>query len=225
MIELTASLPLFPLGTVLFPGVVLPLHIFEERYRGMILDLLAAPETSRSFGVIGIREGREVGIGAASQLHTIGCAAELRRVEALPDGRFHVLAIGRRRFRLISLDTGRDLVRADVALLDEPTGDGAAMAARRTAAAFLGYYRALLAAQGIDEVDQPELPSDPTALSYALADAVLVDDDEKQRLLEAPSTADRLAAELVLLQRETALIGGLGLRPAVELQHPGYSDN
>ena len=72
-------MPLFPLGTVLYPGLVLPLHIFEERYRQLVGDLLDGPEP-REFGVIAIRKGRETGVDGVSALYEIGCAAALRQV-------------------------------------------------------------------------------------------------------------------------------------------------
>ena len=77
-------LPLFPLGhTVLFPGVVLPLHVFEERYRELVRTLVELPEGARRrFVVVAIRQGWEVGEDAVSALHDVGCAAELRRSPA-----------------------------------------------------------------------------------------------------------------------------------------------
>ena len=73
-------LPLFPLGAVLYPGMLLPLHIFEERYRQLVRDLLDGAEPRR-FGVIAIRKGRETGIDGVHSLYEIGCTATLRRVE------------------------------------------------------------------------------------------------------------------------------------------------
>ena len=222
---MVSSIPLFPLGTVLFPGVVLPLHIFEPRYRTLVRDLMAAPPGHQRFGVVAIREGREVGIRAASQLHTIGCAADLQQVEALPDGRFSIVATGGRRFRLLDLDTSDDLARATVEYLDDPETAGADEVAGQVAAAFLRYYDALLTAQGNPPDGELELPDRPRDLAYAVADAMLLDDGEKQQLLAAASTNRRLELELSLLQRETAMVGGFGMRPAVELQHPPYNDN
>jgi Lon protease-like protein len=99
-------LPLFPLGhTVLFPGVVLPLHVFEERYRELVRTLVELPEGARRrFGVVAIRQGWEVGEDAVSALHDVGCAAELRRVSRYPDGRYDIVTVGTDRFRLRSID-------------------------------------------------------------------------------------------------------------------------
>ena len=74
VIDMSEMLPLFPLSAVLFPGMRLPLHIFEERYRVLVTDLLAKPEPRR-FGVIAIRNGREVGADGVTALHEVGCVA------------------------------------------------------------------------------------------------------------------------------------------------------
>jgi Uncharacterized protein, similar to the N-terminal domain of Lon protease len=83
-------LPLFPLGAVLYPGMLLPLHIFEERYRQLVGDLLDGAEPRR-FGVIAIRKGRETGIDGVRSLYEIGCTATVRRVERHEDGRFDIV--------------------------------------------------------------------------------------------------------------------------------------
>src|ERR1700745_1986969 len=99
-------LPLFPLGTVLYPGMLLPLHIFEERDRHLVGALLARPEPRR-FGVIAIRKGRETGVDGVQSLYEIGCTATLRRVERHEDGRFDIVTVGTQRFRLLRLDHNR----------------------------------------------------------------------------------------------------------------------
>src|ERR1035438_5172606 len=102
---MSETLPLFPLGTVLYPGVLLPLHIFEERYRQLVRDLLAGPEP-RQFGVIAIRKGRETGVDGISALHEIGCVAEVRQIREHEDGRYDLITAGAARFRLLALETG-----------------------------------------------------------------------------------------------------------------------
>src|ERR1044071_6464285 len=107
---MSERLPLFPLGSVLFPGLVLPLHIFEERYRALVRHLLRDDETESAFGVVAIQQGWEVaaadggdrptGGHTSVTLHDIGCTAELRQVTELPDGRFDIVTVGRRRFRV-----------------------------------------------------------------------------------------------------------------------------
>ena len=104
-------IPLFPLGTPLFPGVVLPLQIFEPRYRRLMHDLLALPEAGeqRFFGVVAIRQGWEVEqIAPAQALYDIGCTARVQAVRPQPDGGFRVVTVGGERFRLHDLVVGDD---------------------------------------------------------------------------------------------------------------------
>lgn len=104
-------IPLFPLGTPLFPGVVLPLHVFEPRYRRLVLDLLALPEDSerRFFGVVAIRQGWEVErVAPAEALYDIGCAARLQMVRPQSDGAFRIVTVGGDRFRLRDVVVGDD---------------------------------------------------------------------------------------------------------------------
>src|SRR5262250_2763487 len=87
---MTETLPLFPLGMVLYPGLVLPLHVFEDRYKQLVRDLLSEPEPRR-FGVIAIREGRETGIGGVSALHEVGCTATIREVVEADNGEYDLV--------------------------------------------------------------------------------------------------------------------------------------
>jgi Lon protease-like protein len=104
-------IPLFPLSTPLFPGIVLPLNVFEPRYRRLVLDLLALPAVSdrRFFGVTAIRQGWEVErIAPAQALYDIGCAARVRSVAPQPDGTFRIVTVGGERFRLLDVVVGDD---------------------------------------------------------------------------------------------------------------------
>ncbi len=104
-------IPLFPLSTPLFPGVVLPLQIFEPRYRRLVKDLVALPEGSdrRFFGVVGIRQGWEVErIAPAEALYDIGCTARLQVVRPESDGGFQIVTVGGDRFRLLDVVVGQD---------------------------------------------------------------------------------------------------------------------
>ena len=118
---MTEMLPLFPLGTVLYPGLVLPLKIFEERYRQLVRDLLDGPPPRR-FGVIAIREGRETGVTGVSSLYEVGCLAMVREVTELPDGRYEFVTVGTDRFRLHEINDSLPYLRGEVELLDEPVG-------------------------------------------------------------------------------------------------------
>jgi hypothetical protein len=98
-------IPLFPLGTPLFPGIVLPLQVFEPRYRALVRDLLALPEgAQRRFGVVAIRQGWEVEqVAPAEALYDVGCTAVLQVVRPQPDGGFAVVTVGGERFRLLDV--------------------------------------------------------------------------------------------------------------------------
>src|ERR1700722_8884888 len=109
-------LPLFPLSTVLFPGVRLPLHIFEERSRLLVADLAAQPEPQR-FGVIAIRKGREVGADGVTALHEVGRGAEVRQIPPHADGRFDLATVGTERFRLLRADASLPYLQGEVELL------------------------------------------------------------------------------------------------------------
>jgi Lon protease-like protein len=104
-------IPLFPLGTPLFPGVVLPLHVFEPRYRRLVEDLQALPEESeqRFFGVVAIRQGWEVErVAPAEALYDVGCTARLQMVRPQSDGGFRVVTVGGDRFRLLDVVVADD---------------------------------------------------------------------------------------------------------------------
>jgi Lon protease-like protein len=218
-------LPLFPLGTVLFPGLLLPLHVFEDRYRALVRDLVDGPAESRAFGVIAIREGREVGADGIRALHPIGCVAELRQVEPHSDGRFDIVTSGVRRFRIESLDlTSQPYLQADVAFLDEPAGDAATVLARSVSAVWSA-YRERLTGGPADDADLDELSDDPGMLSYLVAAATVLDLADKQRLLEEPDTTSRLRRELAILRREAALLRLLPSLPAVDLPNVAVSPN
>src|ERR1700760_2891614 len=162
-------LPLFPLGAVLYPGMLLPLHIFEERYRQLVRDLLDGAEPRR-FGVIAIRKGRETGIDGVHSLYEIGCTAVLRRVDQHEDGRYDIVTVGTDRFRLLGLDETRPYLRGEVEILAEEPPDPAAAvpAARMVQVAFREYLDALTEWGGAT-VRLEDLPAEPGLLSLLLA--------------------------------------------------------
>ena len=223
---MTERLPLFPLGTVLFPGLLLPLHVFEERYRVLVGELLEQPADRRRFGVVAIRQGREVGADGVTALHEVGCVARVRRIDRHDDGRFDVVTTGAQRFRLTRLLEGGPYLTGAVELLpdDEAAGDETALLDRAVRAAFVRYLQALATAQG-EVLDEPELPGDPLVLSYAVAATVLVDLDDRQALLAAPDVTARLRSELALLRRETTLLRTLTAAPSPDLTRGPVSPN
>ena len=215
--HVSALLPLFPLNTPLVPGLVLPLHIFEPRYRTLVRDLLDQPdEDAREFGVIAVRDGSDPGRDARQALYPVGVATVLRQVEELPDGRFEIVTTGSRRFRVNELDTSAPLLRADVDFLDDITGPEDVPLAARVGRQF-HEYRAALSGQVQADIDDEDVPTDPTVLSYLVTAAMVVPTAERQELLAAATTADRLRAALALLARENLLITELAAVPALEL--------
>ncbi len=149
------ELPLFPLHTVLCPGVALPLHVFEDRYRRLVGRCL---EGGEPFGVVLIREGREVG-ASELRLARVGTTALIREAGRYSDGRMDLMTVGGQRFRIESLAQGQDrYLLADVELLDEPIGDPARARrlSERVSNRFLAYLE-LLQPAFIDEPEGPEV--------------------------------------------------------------------
>jgi Lon protease-like protein len=222
-LAVTARLPIFPLGTVLFPGLVLPLHIFEPRYRTLVRDLMELPaDQTREFGVIAIRGGWEapanapggLTAGGSLTLYDIGCTAEIRQITEHPDGRFDIVTVGRRRFRLrdVVSDPAPYLV-GEVDLLGEPAGDAASV--ERLATAVLDLFQRYITLMRRDAPDVGEqLPDRPAVLSYLVAASAALSLEDRQRLLAAEDTARRLRAERSLLRRELALLSRLRAVPA-----------
>jgi Lon protease-like protein len=232
----TAALPLFPLGTVLFPGLVLPLHVFEDRYRELIRNLVALPaDEAREFGVVAIRSGWEVehatpggepAVGLTTStslsLYDVGCSAQLRQVTEHPDGRFDIVTVGRRRFRIVDVDpTAAPYLNAQVEWLDEAPGEPG-MADALTPGVLAVFQRYLRMLRGESTPTGEQLPDDPNVLSHLVAATASLTLDDRQHLLALPDTASRLRAERTLLSREVALLDQIRAVPATlaELSTP-----
>lgn len=235
----THRLPLFPLNSALFPGLVLPLNVFEERYRAMMRDLLKTPEDEpRRFVVVAIRDGHEVapsapgmpdptahvdhgpaagfGTDPAASFHDVGCVADAATIRERENGTFEVLATGTTRVRLVSVDASGPFLTAEVEELAEDPGDEAGALAEGVLRAFRQYQKRLAGARE-RTLAATELPDEPSVVSYLVAAAMMLDTPTKQRLLQAPDTAARLRDELELLRSETAIIRNLPSLPASDL--------
>ena len=218
-------LPLFPLGAVLYPGMLLPLHIFEERYRQLVRDLLDRAEPRR-FGVIAIRKGRETGVDGVHSLYEIGCTATLRRVDEREDGRFDIVTVGTQRFRLLALDRTRPYLRGEVELLaEEPVDPAVAGPAVRVIQAAFREYLDALTEWGGATVRLEDLPDEPVLLSFIVAAAMVIDLPERQALLTESDTVRRMAMQRALLSRETAMLRTTTSRPVPDLRNTPYSPN
>jgi len=171
------EIPLFPLHTVLCPGIVLPLHIFEDRYRALTRHCL---DTGAPFGVVLIREGREVGPGGVLALAGVGALVEIREAGRYPDGRYDLLAAATGRFTIDAVDPGREpYLVADVTPLEDEVGDEA-RAERLAAAAirrFVRYLELMRAREGeTSEVLDIRVEVDSGTADDA-ADEIVIDDD------------------------------------------------
>jgi Lon protease-like protein len=195
------EIPLFPLHTVLCPGIVMPLHIFEDRYRALVRHCL---DTGTPFGVVLIKDGREVGTGAVATLAGVGAFAEIRRAGRYPDGRFDLLAAATGRFAIESVDTNKaPYLVAHVTPLDDDVGDEP-RAERLSAAAirrFVRYLELMRARDGettevLDIQVELEAPDDDT-------DAALATDDDTDE--EVVAGEDAVATELTIPDDPTVL--------------------
>lgn len=193
------ELPLFPLELVLFPNMLLPLHIFEERYKEMVQRCV---RESIPFGVVLISEGHSV--GGKAKTHRVGCTARIARVERMPDDRLMIEVVGEQRFRILdqheALPYRTGLTET---LRDTPAEDSSIVAAlaadvERLLRDFLSRQLALLG-QSVGHFD---LPDEPEELSFTAACVLPLENEEKQALLEDTDTAARLSVEREVLLRE-----------------------
>jgi uncharacterized protein len=195
---MSSSLGLFVLNTVLVPGAVLRLHVFEDRYKSLMADCI---ERRLPFGVLLDREGNEV--GEDLNPFTIGTTAVIRQVSRLAGGRLYVVAVGGRRFKVERLVTKVPYWRADISYLQERAGDREARTLRDLALERFRDYLEMLLSGCSQELDSMELPVDAVAASYVIADALQIETCRKQMLLEKASASARLRTELALLEDET----------------------
>jgi Lon protease-like protein len=192
-------LPIFPLAVVLFPGTPLPLHIFEPRYRRMLADCL---QGDRRFGIVPPGKDDE-----APQPGTVGCIAEIRVNQELPDGRSNIIVLGGERFVLARrLENDAPYFVGTVQTFgEEPGTEPAAESTARLREIFVG-YNALLRQVNDVEPEDPTLPDDALELSFHIAAAIECDPGVKQRLLMERSTARRVEALLMLVPILTATV-------------------
>ncbi|MEZ7851393.1 MAG: LON peptidase substrate-binding domain-containing protein [Candidatus Nanopelagicales bacterium] len=226
---MTSHISLFPLNTILVPGLVLPLHIFEPRYRLMVQELLEIPdEEEREFGVVAIRDGHDVSTLGIDALHPIGISAVMREVTPSEGGRYDIVTTGARRFTVKALDTSSPLLSADVEWLPEPVPAESAelsLLTESTLSEFAAYRAALSGELNSNVSIFEELPKDPVVVGYLLTAAILLPTDERQALLGAETAESRLELVRTLLRRETSLIQHFGALPAIDLLTDNFSSN
>jgi Lon protease-like protein len=198
----TIELPLFPLNVVLFPGTVLPLHIFEPRYRRMIAD---CQREDKPFGIVLVRPESEF---LQEIPHEVGTMIEIRDLNRLPDGRYILMALGVQRFRILSQHREKPYLSGIVELFDdiaEPR-ERLASSAQQVQYLFEDYLDLLLKASGEEKTLEVPLPDEPEELSHFIAYFLDLQEDLKQHLLELTSTQQRLQEEIAILRREVPFL-------------------
>jgi Lon protease-like protein len=201
-----AVMPMFPLGSVLLPGGVLPLHVFEPRYRQMVIDCLQSDGTPE-FGQALITHGSEAGGG--DERSTIGTVAQMIQVEAIDEERYAIVAVGVRRIKIVSWLSDDPYPLADVDDFPDIDPDPPNLALE-VAASHARVRMALALANELGdidvELDDTEIADDPLVATYHLASLAPIGPADRSRLLAADGPAQRLEQlDLVLDDVEAML--------------------
>ncbi len=221
---MTDTLPMFPLNTVVFPGLTVPLHVFEDRYRALVQHLLTIPDPAdRVFGTVAIREGYEVGDHGTQSLYRVGVRMQLEEVEGNDDGSFEILAVGRDRIILDGLETTGDFACGSVTDSPDEPDEGPSALHDRVRATFTAYRAAVSQMQGT--TFSGSLPRDPGFLSWTLAALAPLPMAERQALLEAESPQARLVLVNRLLREELRAINVIPSLPATDVARTAWSPN
>ncbi len=205
-------LPLFPLENVLFPDMLMPLHIFEPRYRLLVKRCL---EQDAPFGIVLIQEGEEVGPGAVP--HRIGTLAQIVAHAQMPDGRSLITVEGGGRFEIDSVVSGEaPYLLGHVRYLIDAPEEAQRTLANSVAEAYADYVVGVVAATNgvrreVPVVDEIQGGS-PCDVSFRVAAGLAIEDDERQMLLETATARERLVREREILARECALISEMLVR-------------
>ena len=222
-------MPMFPLNTVMFPGVTVPLHVFEDRYRALVHQLLTISDPAeRLFGTVAIREGYEVGDQlhrqGAQSVHRIGCFLQLSDHEANPDGTFDIVAVGRGRLRLEALDASGPWLSGSIERLDDVAGQVRPETVDQALSTF-ERYRAAVSEVSAADVLVGDLPRDPMYLSWSLGATCLLTLPQRQALLEADTAAIRLALVTSMLEREIQAMQVIPSLPATDVARNRWNPN
>ena len=197
------ELPLFPLNTVLFPGMPLTLHIFEDRYKRMIRTCL---QTRQPFGVVLVRHGQEA-FGPLAEPNYIGCTARILETQPLEDGRMNIVALGQKRFRILSLDYDQPYLVGKVELYPlEKTNSYSLERIGQRLRPWVKRYMQILTEVSDVSLDPRHLPNDPLVLAYLAAVLLQLPSDQKQELLATEQAVDFLSNMHAIYRREVALL-------------------
>ncbi len=198
----TREMPLFPLNTVLFPGMPLYLHIFEPRYKLMIGECI---REQRPFGVVLISEGTEVSPNVS--IYSVGTTAYITQVKPLAHGEMNIASVGHSRFRILSTHNRYPYLSGlveDFPIADQHDARIPTLVNRLTP--LIKRYLNIFAALGQVEFKMDRLPDDPEMLAYLTAIVLNVPPPDKQRILEIPSLPEMLTAEYHLIRREALFL-------------------
>ena len=198
-----AELPLFPLNTVLFPGMQLKLHIFEERYKTMMNRCI---DREAPFGVVLIRHGTEA-YGPNVTPYEVGCTADISAVQRLPLGRMNIVATGKRRFRIRALDRHQSYLIGDVEYFT-PADDRPRLARvySKVLRPLLLRYVDIMAASSDSRFDPSKLPRQPRAVAQIASILLQTDNSQKQELLSIDSLSQLLITLVDIYRLETMLL-------------------
>ena len=209
------EIPLFPLNTVLFPGMQVKLHIFEERYKLMVNRCI---EADMPFGIVLISSGHEA-LGPVAAPHEVGCSARIIEVQRLPLERMNIVAVGRQRFRIRSLDRGNPYLLGNVSYFS-PLDDNPNLMRRFSRALrplLVRYLDALASAEEI-QFDANEIPHTPKSLAQVASILLQADNAQKQELLSLDKMSALLRRLLEIYQLEAELM-------TIRLSPPGDDFN
>ena len=191
------ELPLFPLNLVLFPGTVSPLHIFEMRYRQMIVD---CQRDEKPFGIVLARPESEP---LNEKPYSVGTMVEIRNLDRLEDGRYTLMAVGTKRFRIVSERRNKPYLSGLVELYeDDSEPEHVWRTAMQQARNLFGEYLGMLLEASEDKNVEANLPDEAEDLSHFIAYFLDIQEERKQQFLELTSTRQRLQEEVDILRRE-----------------------
>lgn len=210
MLENNATIPLFPLNVVLFPGMMLPLHIFEDRYKMMIKECLA---TGQPFGVVLARSKQAQAPNVANlysdDLYEVGTTARITAVENLKEGRMNLITVGQERFVIKDVyPSSYDFLMGRVdpfPLQDDDDSQRVTLLAQKLRPMVRQYINHLADASG-EDLSNATLPSDPTALAFLAGTAIQGPLSDKQKLLSAKSLRTLIASTVSVLDKEDQIL-------------------
>lgn len=215
------NIPLFPLNTVLFPGMPLKLHIFEDRYKTMVNECL---EKEMPFGVVLIESGVEA-MGPLARPHMVGCTAHISQVKRLAFGRMNIVAVGQSRFRIHTLNYDEPYLKGNVELLESIEDTQDTIRQSRQLVPLLKRYLHTLESVGQVQFDFTQLPDDPMSVAYLAAVLLQTESEHKQSLLAEDDSTKLLDRLREIYRREVMILEKLVSPPETVNESGPFSPN